>query len=678
MRQSNAWLLGATVAFYGIEAVSSNGVLRLGNQINSNDESSTELRDDNKPTRPTVIVDLRDTFLPITTKIAAQACSGLYNRLEHDTAATTLPQVYTLFEGQVDEAWLKDLGIAPTHHHWWNPSGKDQPLVSGFDFVNRCLLDFPRWVKYRYYGPARRVVPNALTVAAVLDAVPLIEGDYAFDTIPLDSVELVFDAVTHTSFSAWDAREATEFVYDTFGSRTSTMAKVNPGYDTTVKPTKENEYEPPLVKDMDVSLIDYMFSRRLFVFYLYYGCVKWYYPSYHGDSYELVKRMSSERASGAWPNPIPVFGYDDSWNVMGGDLYEAETMCVGTHNLGQIATESVTNLSFLTRMLPEVRPGEIDIVPNFSQVDNVQILNVANSESNIDTLFEQSRRELDESHKVVYDANKTYVALVVGDGDNVAYIKSSRADWMRDRMDHCKDPTLCFPLTWTISPHLATVAPDLLRWYVKQIKTGHGSTMMDTFVLPPSGHLYAYPGMMPNDVQEEFVNATELDAIVLNTTGVVDWEWFSFWRTTEKNFYPKYTKRGIIRGIFTVNVPYLIPTGRFLPNQYFKIISPSNDDGKPVVMFRPREWRGTPLETPRAAIPIGGGKDYLSAYDMADEFRNYPRGTVTYLYMTSDGGLNYHDIAHLASNVTGSHVELVSTELATALAFASNGFSSTS
>jgi hypothetical protein len=292
----------------------------------------TPARDD-PPRGPIVLVDLRDTFLPTTTKIAAQACAGLYNRLDHDhdseaehssssdgtvprsdssPAKKERPQVYTILEGPVDEAWLRELGIkaSDSHKHWWDPRKKGQALVSGFDFVNHCLKEFPQWVKYRYDGPARRVVPNVMTIAAALNAVPLIEGDYAFDTIPKSSLNLAFDATTHPSFAGWNALEATTYVYDTYGSQTYSMAKMNPGYDTSVKPSKENEYEPPLVKDMDIALIDFIFSQKLFSFYLYYGCVKWYYPSYHHDSYKLVMRMSSERAGGQWPNPIPVYGYD--------------------------------------------------------------------------------------------------------------------------------------------------------------------------------------------------------------------------------------------------------------------------------------------------------------------------------------------------------------------------------
>ena len=68
----------------------------------------------------------------------------------------------------------------------------------------------------------------------------------------------------------------------------------------------------------------------------------------------------------------------------------------------------------------------------------------------------------------VYNASKTSLALVVGDGDNVQYMKGSRATWMAQRVAACAaDPaTGCFPLLWTVSPHLLHLAPDMLRWFL--------------------------------------------------------------------------------------------------------------------------------------------------------------------------------------------------------------------
>ncbi len=71
-----------------------------------------------------------------------------------------------------------------------------------------------------------------------------------------------------------------------------------------------------------------------------------------------------------------------------------------------------------------------------------------------------------------------------------------------------------------MSPHLTRAAPDLLRAFHNQtLETG-----ADAFVLPPSGHLYSYPGMMEARDQAAYVAATEADAMLLNTSGTVEWE----------------------------------------------------------------------------------------------------------------------------------------------------------
>jgi hypothetical protein len=276
--------------------------------------------------------------------------------------------------------------------------------------------------------------------------------------------------------------------------------------------------------------------------------------------------------------------------------------------------------------------------------------------------------------------------FIVGDGDNIQYMKGTRVDWMKERQNYCKLSFLvekqrrCFPLSWTMSSHLANIAPDILRWYIAQSSSSKyynddSTTSLDTFILPPSGHLYSYPGMMPGDVQDNFILETEMDALLLNSTGVVDWEWFTSWSSTEANFYPKYAKRGIIRGIFTVNVPFLFPTDRFYPGSFFKVIKPpiGYEGGKPVVMFRPREWRGTPTTQKKDTSKVNteASKDYLSPAELAEEIGAYPKGTVTYIYLTSDGGLDFYDIAEMAKLIP-DHVELVSTEMATALALFSH------
>jgi hypothetical protein len=136
-------------------------------------------------------------------------------------------------------------------------------------------------------------------------------------------------------------------------------------------------------------------------------------------------------------------------------------------------------------------------------------------------------------------------------------LQTARRDWMQQRVALCQaDPSYagCFPLSWSFSPHATHLFPELMDWYYeKAISTGH-----DYFMLPPSGHLYAYPGEMPPDVQQSFAESTERDAEILSTHGTVEWEWFAHWKAAEENYFPRYAKNKIIQGIFTVNVRYTI------------------------------------------------------------------------------------------------------------------------
>ena len=36
-----------------------------------------------------------------------------------------------------------------------------------------------------------------------------------------------------------------------------------------------------------------------------------------------------------WKKPLTVFGYDGSWPIAGGDLFEAETLCTWERNMGK-------------------------------------------------------------------------------------------------------------------------------------------------------------------------------------------------------------------------------------------------------------------------------------------------------------------------------------------------------
>ena len=68
--------------------------------------------------------------------------------------------------------------------------------------------------------------------------------------------------------------------------------------------------------------------RRLFTFFLANGCIP------NTPEHALVARMLADK-NNTWPRPVVVYGYDNSHPLFGGDVYEAETTCTSTHDMGQ-------------------------------------------------------------------------------------------------------------------------------------------------------------------------------------------------------------------------------------------------------------------------------------------------------------------------------------------------------
>ena len=513
-------------------------------------------------------------------QLAIQACAGLKNRELGGS-------VYVQFD--TDDGWLSSLDLNP------------ESTVRGAEFIESCAVEIGKCVHYDY-DEQQALLPNILTVASVLGAIP------ADDELGLTCEDTVFDA--STTFSDKNTPLlATRYVFENFAERTTGLAMLNPGYD--IYP--EDHSNPPIVRDMPPALVDFVFTKRLFVALLVNGCIK------DHPERELLDEIVN---AGNWPLPLAVYGYNDTWLVGGGYLYEAQTLCLDSRNMGQIPT-ATNNLSFFsTRRPPITKPSQLTT---------------------------------NAAEDITYDPQKTYVAFVVGDGDNVAYMMSARKQWFTDRTTRCEeDPGACAPLTWSISPHLPTLAPDVLEWYyAAALRTGH-----DYFALPPSGHLYAYPASLAESAQDRFVSATEADARLLGTHSTVDWEWFISWKQAVNQFFPKYAKNNVIRGIIAVNVPYLLTAFPSWPDdQFYEIIN------ERVALFRPREWRGID----------DSDRFHLSPASMADELANYPRGTVTAIYMTSDGGLSLENSYEALVGLLPAHVQLVSADTAARLAVQASG-----
>jgi hypothetical protein len=514
--------------------------------------------------------------------VAVQACTGLYNRELGGS-------IYVNMEAK-DQQWLEELDLEPTN------------VVNASDFLDACVAKFPTCVRYSY-DTQRLAMPSILTIASVLGAVPLDMGMEA------SCGEVAFDATVELADKDTPYL-ATKYVFENYVAQTTGLAMLNPGYEI----WENNMANPVLAHDMPLTLVDFVFSKKLFALFLVNGCRD------DNPEKELLHAIVN---AGHWQTPLGVYGYNNSWMVMGGFYYEAQTKCLDSRNMGAIPTET-SNLSFFSTRRPPIRDA--------------------------------SELERNETEDIEYDPTKTYVAFVIGDGDNVAFIMATRNVWLRQRLADCeKADNSCEPITWSISPHLSYLAPDVLQWYHRQTR----QTGKDYFTLPPSGHLYAYPTSLNEEDQDRFVTATEQDARLLGIHGTVHWDWTGTWEDAENLFLPKYAKAdGVIRGVFPVNVPYMFDAFPWWSqDQFFKVLT--GKDGGKIVVFRPRQWRG-----------INNDDDpfFQSPQKMAEELGGYPLGTVSSVYMTSDGGLSLENSFMELVKVLPSHVKLVSADAAARLA----------
>lgn len=531
------------------------------------------------------VVDLDQGEAP-EIKIAVRACAGLYNRELGGS-------IYVRMDIH-DQAWLDQLAIVPSE------------TLTSAEFLDRCMTKFKKCVRYSYIDQ-QKIVPSIVTIAAVKEAIPLDVGM----TAQCDNN--VFDATVELAEKNTPYLAA-KYTYNNYIKHTNGLAMLNPGYEIW-NPTDFTN--PELNGDMVSDLIDYVFERKLFVTFLVNGCV---------DGNIEKELLSDIVNNGKWKMPLGVYGYNNSWGVAG-FLFEAQTMCLDSRNMGAIPSET-GNLSFFSTRRPPIRDTN-ELAHNPPE-------------------------------EVVYDPANTYVAFVVGDGDNTRFIMSSRKEWLQQRLNDCEQPVnSCEPLTWSISPHLPYLAPDVLEWYYESSRR----TGKDYFILPPSGHFYAYPTSLNEKDQDKFVSETEKDAAILGTQSVVHWDWFDTWQDAETHFLPKYARTdGVIRGVFPVNVPYMFPMFTWWPaDQFYEVLTGA--DGGKTVLFRSREWRG-----------INDSDEFHpSPSNMANELANYPPGTVTWVYMTSDGGLTLENSFMALVKLLPPHVRIVSADTAAKLALSASG-----
>ena len=110
-----------------------------------------------------------------------------------------------------DAVWLTELNLTP------------HATVSASTFLSACVATFPTCVRYDYTSQ-QTLMPNILTVAAALGAVPLDQSlNLACGTVAFDAVQELQDKSTPAL--------ATQYVFDNYIKQTTGLAMLNPGYE---------------------------------------------------------------------------------------------------------------------------------------------------------------------------------------------------------------------------------------------------------------------------------------------------------------------------------------------------------------------------------------------------------------------------------------------------------------
>ena len=265
---------------------------------------------------PPVTMYLNASGLSASQSFAGLACSGLLNR---DPATPA----YVIFESPQDHSRGDDLA-------WLElVSGITDPPMTSYDsFLDACLVSVKgRYIRYSAGTHAQqKLVPNIVTMAGVLDAVPL---DTA-DPLPPHATTVAFDALK--TFDKLTPLQATRYVFEHHVNGTTGMSKMNPGYQSQ---SGNASFHPKITSSVHIGLADYVVKERLFNFYLTEGCAPL------TEEHALMERIVKNNP---WPKPIGVMGYDQTF-AGAGDLFEAETTCVTGMGMGQIASDGVSACS---------------------------------------------------------------------------------------------------------------------------------------------------------------------------------------------------------------------------------------------------------------------------------------------------------------------------------------------
>ena len=157
--------------------------------------------------------------------------------------------------------------------------------------------------------------------------------------------------------------------------------------------------------------------------------------------------------------------------------------------------------------------------------------------------------------------------------------------------------------------------------------------------------------MASERARHEFVRLTEQDALAHDTDTLVAWEVAGTWVNALEQYFPRYRANRVIRSVLAMNVPYVVPPFS-LPglDTSYRLFSG-------LAVFQPIIWRGT------------DGRDdfHLSTDDLASRINGLERGSLRFIYTSSDGGFELRDVHDLMRKLEG-HVEVVSSKSMATLA----------
>lgn len=303
-----------------------------------------------------------------------------------------------------------------------------------------------------------------------------------------------------------DAADATLRVWEKYGNSTEGMAKFNPGYAVHEEPWR-NLFRPPLTTNPHYGFIDFAVYKQLFIFFLPNACI----PLTRDHEVNLIIARTNK-----WHPPYTVLGYDDTWAIAG-DLFEAQTNCLPEEGtMGQIPSVSTPNLAYFSRL-----GGGLEDRPKNTWETKI------------------------------FDPKKKYVSFVYGDGDNLSIALGQLAERIEEALVTCRHEDCSF-IGWSVSPHLASFAPQPEAWLLRNIQKLGGDIL-----LPPSGYLYAYPAMMPDEIQTEYAYLTWEAAQNMGTDLVITWDWFYNWGKIVGDYLPMFNGKPAC--LFSLSVPFVLP-----------------------------------------------------------------------------------------------------------------------